>query len=71
MTNPKRIHYVFFHSQNDLSADPLIVWFTGGPGCSSLLALFHENGPFIFATGKTYFELNDDAWNKKANVLYL
>ena len=30
-----------------------------------------EHGPFVIATNKTSFKLNDFAWNKKANVLYL
>jgi hypothetical protein len=30
-----------------------------------------ENGPFVFVTNTTSFTLNDNAWNKKANVLYL
>jgi carboxypeptidase C (cathepsin A) len=42
------IHYVFFPSQNDQTKDPLVIWLSGGPGCSSLLATFYENGPLIF-----------------------
>ena len=30
-----------------------------------------ENGPFVFVTNTTTIKLNDFAWNKKANVLYL
>jgi len=30
-----------------------------------------ENGPFVFVRNKTNIALNDFAWNKKANVLYL
>ncbi|KAE8705339.1 Serine carboxypeptidase-like [Hibiscus syriacus] len=29
--------------------DPVVIWFTGGPGCSSELAVFYENGPFTIA----------------------
>ena len=43
----------------------------GNPGCSSLLSLLTENGPFhVNPDGKTLFE-NVFAWNKQANVLYL
>lgn len=69
--NPKAIHYVFFPSQNDPSNDPLLIWFAGAPGCSALLACFHENGPFIFEPGRVTFTLNEHSWNKKASILYL
>ncbi|EFH64329.1 hypothetical protein ARALYDRAFT_893323 [Arabidopsis lyrata subsp. lyrata] len=25
---------------------PIVIWLVGGPGCSSELAMFYENGPF-------------------------
>lgn len=36
----KALHYVFVTSMDDYQKDPVVVWFNGGPGCSSLLALF-------------------------------
>ena len=36
----KHLHYVFVSSLSDPANDPVVVWFNGGPGCSSLLALF-------------------------------
>ena len=44
VSNSKALHYVFLTSQNT-TADPVLIWFNGGPGCSSLLGLFQENGP--------------------------
>lgn len=41
-------HYVFFDSQHDPDNDPLVSWFNGGPGCSSLIGMVTENGPFVF-----------------------
>jgi hypothetical protein len=36
----KHLHYVFVTSLTDPINDPVVLWFNGGPGCSSLLALF-------------------------------
>jgi len=39
-SSTKHLHYVFVTSLGDPDNDPVVVWFNGGPGCSSLLALF-------------------------------
>jgi serine carboxypeptidase-like clade II len=30
-----------------------------------------ENGPFVLQKNKLSMQLNDNAWNKKANLLYI
>jgi len=47
VTDSKSLHYTFLESTNDPSTDPVLLWSNGGPGCSSLLGLFAENGPYI------------------------
>uniref|UniRef100_A0AC34R7P3 Carboxypeptidase n=1 Tax=Panagrolaimus sp. JU765 TaxID=591449 RepID=A0AC34R7P3_9BILA len=65
------LHYWFVESQNNAARDPLIFWFNGGPGCSSLDGLLNEMGPYeINEDGKTLKE-NPDAWNKFASVVYI
>lgn len=73
LTNTKAFHYLFLESQKNPTTDPLIVWLNGGPGCSSLLGAFYENGPFLFKTDADGFQdaINKHAWNNYANVLYL
>eukprot|EP00929_Paragymnodinium_shiwhaense_P029484 TRINITY_DN1687_c0_g2_i1.p1 TRINITY_DN1687_c0_g2~~TRINITY_DN1687_c0_g2_i1.p1 ORF type:complete len:480 (+),score=88.81 TRINITY_DN1687_c0_g2_i1:67-1506(+) len=59
-----------FESRNEPSKDPLILWMTGGPGCSSQLAALRENGPCnIFQGGNV--TRNEHSWNNKANVIYV
>jgi len=67
----KSFHYVFVESQSNPSTDPVVLWLNGGPGCSSLLGLFKEHGPFIFPDGLTTFVKNENSWNKIANMIYL
>ena len=70
MTDSKSLHYVFIESLSK-SSDPILVWFNGGPGCSSLLGLFQEHGPFVFDDGETVIKPNPFPWNQRANLLYL
>lgn len=67
----KHLHYVFASSLTDPINDPVIVWFNGGPGCSSLLALFAENGPYVIDDGEYFIKDNPFPWNQRANVLYI
>ena len=61
----KRIHYLLAESQNDPENDPLIIWYNGGPGCSSMLGFMQEHGPFLWENGKdTWSGENYYSWNK-------
>ena len=57
-THGVNLFYWFFESRNNPSSDPLVVWLTGGPGCSSMLALLVENGPFMIPEGDNDPKLN-------------
>jgi len=50
--------------------DPLVLWFNGGPSCSSLIGLFHELGPF-YPTEQHTLARNANGWNRNANVLFV
>lgn len=50
---------------------PLIVWLTGGPGCSSSLALLKENGPCTVNDDGASTSVNPYSWTESAHVLWL
>ncbi|OWM70229.1 serine carboxypeptidase-like [Punica granatum] len=64
-----RLFYFFFESRNSKN-DPIVIWLTGGPGCSSELAMFYENGPFAIADNMTLV-WNEHGWDKASNLLYV
>jgi cathepsin A (carboxypeptidase C) len=59
-----------FESRNDPSTDPLMLWMSGGPGCSSQLALFGENGPYLVDSDLS-LSLNEFSWNANATVIWI
>jgi carboxypeptidase C (cathepsin A) len=71
VTDTKALHYVYIESLDSPDDDPVVIWLNGGPGCSSMLGLFTENGPFIFDDGETVLKPNPYPWNIKANLLYI
>ncbi|KAL5723763.1 Protein cbp3 [Ranunculus cassubicifolius] len=64
-----RMFYFFFESRNS-TKDPVVIWLTGGPGCSSELALFYENGPFSIADNMS-LAWNNYGWDKVSNLIYV
>ncbi|KAL4461325.1 hypothetical protein ABPG72_016123 [Tetrahymena utriculariae] len=70
VTEKSNLFYMLFESRSDPSTDPLILWLNGGPGCSSLLGLFEENGPYKINNDST-LRSNPFSWNSNANLLYV
>ncbi|GMI20995.1 hypothetical protein TrCOL_g13564 [Triparma columacea] len=66
----KNLFYWMFESRNDPSTDPVLLWMSGGPGCSSQLALFGENGPYIVEDDLS-LTLNPQSWNNNATVIWV
>ncbi|CAI5731669.1 unnamed protein product [Peronospora farinosa] len=62
--------YWYFESRSQPSTDPLVLWLTGGPGCSSMMALLTENGP-CHVLPDLSTQLNPYSWTNESNVVWL
>lgn len=62
--------YWLFKSRQSPSEDPLVLWLTGGPGCSSELAVFYENGPWTINDDLSLSK-NEYSWNAISNLLFV
>lgn len=52
----------------------LTIWLNGGPGSSSMIGLFAENGPcevVELAEGKFGTQARDWGWDRASNILYI
>ncbi|KAF2816400.1 alpha/beta-hydrolase [Mytilinidion resinicola] len=67
----KSLFFWFYESRNDPKNDPLILWMTGGPGGSSLLAAFTEWGPCLLTADSSSTYYNNHSWVNNANVVFL
>ena len=66
-----KVHYLLQESKSSHpESDPLVLWLQGGPGASSLLGAFQEQGNYILSSDTSVFR-NPFSWNQVANVLFL
>ncbi|KAF1001760.1 hypothetical protein AG4045_002642 [Apium graveolens] len=71
-----QMFYYFVESERNPSDDPLMIWITGGPGCSSPRTFFYYTGPLKFDYANSYgklpqLEVNPYSWTKVANVIFV
>ena len=73
----KHLFFWMFEKRNAEASDvapediPFVVWLTGGPGCSSTLALLTENGPCSVNADGDGTTPNPHSWTEAAHVLWL
>ncbi|CAH8364621.1 unnamed protein product [Eruca vesicaria subsp. sativa] len=72
-----QLFYYFIKSEKSPKEDPLLIWLTGGPGCSSITGLLFENGPVTFKVDEGYnggtptLLSTTYSWTKVANIIFL
>ncbi|XP_062176462.1 serine carboxypeptidase-like 18 [Alnus glutinosa] len=71
-----QLFYYFVESERSPKDDPLVLWLTGGPGCSAFSGLVYEIGPLSFdytnsSRSSPTFKLNPYSWTKVANIIFL
>nr|XP_036582222.1 carboxypeptidase s1 [Colletotrichum truncatum]KAF6790882.1 carboxypeptidase s1 [Colletotrichum truncatum] len=67
----QHMFFWFFEARDKPKEAPVALWLNGGPGCSSMIGLFQENGPCTFNSGGDEPKLNPNSWNNFANMLYV
>ncbi|XP_021625402.1 serine carboxypeptidase-like 18 isoform X2 [Manihot esculenta] len=71
-----QLFYYFVESERNPVRDPLLLWLTGGPGCSAFSGLVYEIGPLNFDFDAFNGSLpsliqNEYSWTKVANIIFL
>ena len=64
------LFFWFFESRSDPLKNPIVIWLNGGPGSSSMMGLFAENGPYQIQDDLSLIE-NPYSWNTAANYLVI
>ncbi|VVB14781.1 unnamed protein product [Arabis nemorensis] len=71
-----KLFYYFIKSERNPEEDPLLIWISGGPGCSSISGLLFGNGPLTFKTegykgGSPTLVSTTYSWTKVASIIFL
>ncbi|CAL5183692.1 unnamed protein product [Lathyrus oleraceus] len=71
-----QVFYYFIESENNPKEDPLMLWLTGGPGCSALSGLVFEIGPLEFKKEEyngslPNLILKPHSWTKVSSIIFV
>eukprot|EP00253_Pinus_taeda_P011427 PITA_11427 len=70
----RELFYYFVKSERDPANDPLLLWLTGGPGCTGFTGFVYEIGPMSFDlnSGKSPTLIpNPHSWTKVSSIIFL
>jgi serine carboxypeptidase-like clade 1 len=70
------LFYYFIKSERNPKEDPLLLWLSGGPGCSSITGLLFQNGPLalkseVYNGSVPSLVSTTYSWTKTANIIFL
>ncbi|KAF3624688.1 Serine carboxypeptidase-like 17 [Capsicum annuum] len=71
-----QLFYYFIKSESNPESDPVLLWITGGPGCSALSGLIYEIGPITFEPVEyngslPKMILNPYSWTTAASIIFV
>ncbi|XP_024029038.1 serine carboxypeptidase-like 3 [Morus notabilis] len=71
-----QLFYYFVKSEGNPEKDPLLIWLTGGPGCSSWSGLVYEVGPLNYKIDPyngslPTLVLNPYSWTKISSIVFI
>lgn len=69
-TKDSHMFYFFFKSRATSDSAPLVLWTNGGPGCSSEMAVFYEQGPYQIEDDMT-LSLRESGWDSISNMIFV
>lgn len=69
-TYDAHMFFFFFEAREEPETAPVVLWMTGGPGCSSELAVFYENGPWNINEDLSLSE-TPYGWDRAAHMIYV
>ncbi|KAL0934827.1 carboxypeptidase cpdS [Colletotrichum truncatum] len=67
----RQLFFWYFPTTNQNASSEVTIWLNGGPGCSSLIGLISEHGPFTWFKSAYRPVYNIYSWSHLSNMLYV
>ncbi|KAJ3502241.1 hypothetical protein NM208_g16766 [Fusarium decemcellulare] len=71
VTDQKSIFFWYFESRHSPETDPVVLWFSGGPGATGELGLFKGIGPCAVNEDGNSTRRLEHSWIDHANVIFV